>query len=123
MRCTTPRITMLLCAAISTALIGCGGTAPRPSPTLLLTQGDRTRTPDPDKPALPASLPKVEGPAAAERAYLWAVVIQPLLDVSLAQEAAKQKEGQRADGVVAKVDAYNKAVAPKGWRWPWDRTP
>lgn len=57
--------------------------------------------------------------AKAERDYLWAWVVKPLMDFSLAQEVAKQAEAQRADAVVAKVDAYNKATAPKRWRWPW----
>jgi hypothetical protein len=50
-----------------------------------------------------------------------AVVIKPLMAFSLLQERAKQAEGQRADGVVAKVDAFNTAVERKR-RWlPWAR--
>lgn len=63
----------------------------------------------------------MSGEARAERDYLFAVVINPLLDTSVAQEAAKQAEGQRADGVVAKVDAHNALVTRKRRWWPFAR--
>ena len=37
-------------------------------------------------------------------------VIRPLLDFSLAQEATTAAERQRAEGLVAKVDALNRAT-------------
>ncbi len=94
------------------------------SPTLLLTAADRTRVADPAKPVLPQPLAATATPeAAAERSYLVRVLVKPLMDFSLAQEEAKQAEAQRSDGVVAKVDAFNKATAPKGFSWPWKKTP
>ncbi|MEH0194591.1 hypothetical protein V7S57_02530 [Caulobacter sp. CCNWLY153] len=93
------------------------------SPTLLLTTADRARTPDPAKPSLPQPLaPTYSAEATAERAYLFEAVVKPLLVFSLAQEAAKQAEGQRADGLVAKVDAHNAVVAPEKRSW-WPFSP
>jgi hypothetical protein len=115
---------MMLFGAISTALSGCGGTARPSSPILQLTAADRTRAENPLAPALPQPLaPAVTPEARAERGYLWEAVVKPLMDFSLQQEEAKQAEAQRADGVVAKVDAYIRATAPKVWRWPWARDP
>ncbi|KQV66656.1 hypothetical protein [Caulobacter sp. Root343] len=59
----------------------------------------------------------MDASAKAERDYLFRAVIGPLLDFSLAQEAVKQAEGQRADGVVAKVLAFNAVVERKRRRW------
>jgi hypothetical protein len=50
---------------------------------------------------------------AAERDYLLAAVIRPILAFSIAQEAATAAERQRADGVVAKVDHFAADTAPK----------
>ena len=61
--------------------------------------------------------PVLDASAKAERDYLFRAVIDPLLDFSLAQEAAKQAEGQRADGLVAKIRAFNAAVDPPKRRW------
>lgn len=72
---------------------------------------------------MPKTLPAEQATPAAERAWLVDHVIKPLMDFSLAQEKAKQAEGQRAAGVVAKVDAFNAATAPKRWTWPWARPP
>jgi hypothetical protein len=114
----------MLSATISTALIACGTTAVPACPTLKLTVGDRTRAEDPLKPVLPRPLAPISTPEAqAERTYLWGAVVKPLMDFSLAQEVARWAEAQRADGVVAKVDAHNAAIAPKKWRWPWSRDP
>jgi hypothetical protein len=115
---------MTLSLAISTALTGCGGTVRPASPTLNLSASDRTRTQAPDKPAIARPLAPTATPeAAAERSYLWKAVVEPLMAFSLAQEEATQAAAQRADGVVAKVDAHNAAIAPKGWKWPWAKTP
>lgn len=48
-----------------------------------------------------------------EREYLSRTVIKPLLGLTLLQEATTAAERQRANGVVAKVDAYNAASKPK----------
>jgi hypothetical protein len=44
-------------------------------------------------------------------------VIDPLLDFSLAQEAAKQAEGQRADALVAKIRSFNAVLEREKRRW------
>lgn len=82
-----------------------------------MTAGDTTRAADPEKPQFPPLEPVLDASAKAERDYLFRAVVNPLLDFSLAQEAAKQAEAQRADGVVAKVRAHNAAVEPPKRRW------
>lgn len=85
--------------------------------SLNLTESDRTRAEDAPRPELGPLAPVLATPEE-ERAYLWRTVVAPLLDFSLQQEATVAAERQRADGVVAKVDAHNQAAKPKK-RWPW----
>ncbi len=120
MRFGRKTISMLLLAAISLTSNACGTRGAPLSATLHLTSGDRQATPDPSKPKIPTLRPATSPEAIAERGYLFAVVIKPLIDFSLAQEAAKQAEGQRAAGLVAKADAHNAAVAAerRWWHWP-----
>jgi hypothetical protein len=58
-------------------------------------------------------LDKPAATGAEERGYLLDRVIRPVLQFSLGQEAATAAERQRADGVVAKVDAFAAATQPK----------
>lgn len=92
------------------------------SPSIQLTVGDTIRSAKPDAPFFPPLPPPATEAAKAERDYLFANIIDPLLDFSLAQEEALQAEGQRADGVVAKVKAFNATVEPRKRRlWPFAR--
>lgn len=121
MRFGRKTISTLLLAAISLTSTACVTKGVPLSATLELTSGDRQATPDPVKPAIPTLRPAASPDAIAERGYLFAVVIKPLMDFSLQQEAAKQAEGQRAGGVVAKVDAHNAVVTRKRRWWPFAR--
>lgn len=121
MRYGRKTISTLLLAAISLTSTACVTKGVPLSPTVELTAGDRRPTPNPAKPAIPTLRPAASPEAAAERGYLFAVVIKPLMDFSLLQEGAKQAEGQRADGVVAKVDAHNAVVTRKRRWWPFAR--
>jgi hypothetical protein len=84
---------------------------------ILLTAGDTTRSAEPAKPFFPPLQAPADASARAERDYLFAQVIDPLMDFSLAQEAATQAEAQRADGLVAKIKAFNATVSPPKRRW------
>lgn len=121
MRFGRKTISTVLLAAISLTSTACATKAVPRSATLQLTSGDRQATADPAKPAIPTLRPAGSPEAIAERGYLFAVVIKPLMDFSLQQEAAKQAEGQRAAGVVAKVDAHNAVVTRKRRWWPFAR--
>lgn len=121
MRFGRKTISTLLLAAISLTLTACGTRGAPLSATLNLTSSDRQATPDPSKPQIPTLRPALSPDAIAERGYLFAVVIKPLIDFSLQQEAAKQAEGQRAAGVVGKVDAHNAAVTRERRWWPFAR--
>lgn len=121
MRYGRKTISTLLLAAISLTSTACGTRGAPLSARLELTRGDREATPDPSKPVIPTLRPAASPEAAVERGYLLAVVIKPLMDFSLLQEAAKQAEGQRAASVVAKVDAHNAVVTRKRRWWPFAR--
>jgi hypothetical protein len=116
MRFGRKTISTLLFAAISLTSTACATKGVPLSPTIDLTKSDRLATPDPAKPAILNLRPATSPEAVAERSYLFAVVIKPVMDFSLLQEGAKQAEGQRADGVVAKIDAHN-AVVTRKRRW------
>jgi hypothetical protein len=81
-----------------------------------LTEGDRTRAEDAARPDLPPLAPLHATPAE-ERAYLWRTYVAPLMSFSLQQEATVAAERQRADGVVAKVDAHKEVSQPKREWW------
>lgn len=103
-------ITLLLSGAL--AVSGCE--TPAKGPQLQLTAADRTHAPDPAEPAIPQLRAVTPGsPEAGERFYLLDALIKPALAFSVAQEATIAAERQRADGLVAKIDAYNAAVRPK----------
>lgn len=94
------------------ALTALGSTACAPkvaAPSVLLTSADRTRAPDPTPAAIADPLPAPAATGEAERASLFDLVIRPLLDFSVAQERTIAAERQRADAVVAKVDAAEQA--------------
>lgn len=114
-------ISTLLLAAISLTSTACVTRVVPLSSTVQLTAGDRTPTPNPPKPEILTLRPATSPEAREERSYLMAVVIKPLMDFSLDQEVAKQTEGQRADGVVAKVDAHTAEVTRKRRWWPFAR--
>lgn len=112
MRSNKPLTMTLASLLISMALTGCGKPE---APLLTLTTQDRTPVADPAKPNLPQPLPPPQPTGEAERKYLWEAMIAPLMDTSLKQEATTQQERQRANGVVAKVDAAQKPKRP-WWR-------
>lgn len=82
---------------------------------LTLTEADRAAAADAAPPEFNASAaPRESG--EEERAHLLETVIAPLLAFSLRQEATIAAERQRAQALVAKVDAFNAApaVEPRG---------
>jgi hypothetical protein len=109
-RSKTQRALKMLGLSTFLALAACGTTATRP--TLTLTSADRTPIADP---ALPnrVVIPPLAPTAEAERASLLEKVLKPLMDFSMAQEATKQLERERANGLVRKADAFNGASKPK----------
>lgn len=92
------------------------GCAPLEAPlSVSLTDNDRKPVADPAKPNLPAKIAPLAATPKAEREYMWDTYVAPLMDFSIQQEATTQSERQRANGVVAKVDAAQKPKRP-WWR-------
>lgn len=113
----SPRlITTLLCTLTLTA---CGGYAPRNMPTtrIPLSIDDLTPAADPALPELSDALAPPAATGAAERAYLWSEVIEPLMIFSLAQEAALAAERRRAAGIIEKAEAVNRPTRRPWWRF------
>lgn len=105
------RIWMRLWPLMALGLSACAHppTAPEP-PRLTLTAADRTAAADPVAPVFgPLDAPRASG--IEERAYLFETVIAPLLAFSLRQEATVASERERAEALIAKVDALGQAQA------------
>lgn len=118
---------MRLSPLILLALGGCATPAPPPLTGVVLSPMDRQPADNPPFPDITA-LPAPNSDGAAEREYLTQTVIMPLMRFSLSQEAAGAAERQRADAVVAKVDAYNQSIEARApaarirrWWWPFGR--
>lgn len=108
---STKRLTWAsLLIATALALTACGHKA---EPRFLdLSAADTTETPDAARPQLGELRAVAPGsPEESERNYLRDKVIEPLLKFSLGQEATIAGERQRADGLVAKIQAANEAFA------------
>lgn len=105
---------------LATALLSTGCAQRAASPSLHLTEGDRLPLPDTPRPQF-ATLKPPAASGVAERNYLLDTVIRPLLRFSVAQEETTAAERQRADAVVAKVDALDAATqaANKPWWRFW----
>jgi hypothetical protein len=103
---------ILMPLLVSSALLSTGCAHRAPSPSLELTPGDRTHAADAGRPTF-GKLAEPAPTGVAERNYLFATVIRPLLAFSIAQEETTAEERQRADAVVAKVDALNQATHTK----------
>lgn len=87
---------------------------PAKGPQLQLTAADRAHAPNPAEPKIePLRAVAPGSPEEGERNYLLEVLIKPVLAFSVGQEATIAAERQRADGLVAKIDALNAAVRPR----------
>lgn len=96
------------------ALTAC--VTPAPAPTIPVPENLRAHIADTAKPDLPppSGIPFASR-SEEERPQIWNAYVRPLMRFSIDQEAVKEAERARADGLLALIDKANRAQKPKSW--------